>query len=124
VATVDSRLANVEWRLTEGVTAVLPVTFLDDNSDPLPVDTWSFTASIRRAPGAAAVGTATVDTTQATVGQIAVTVDDSLSNTLGSGRYAWTLVWTVAGEPTGGIGGGLLIDEQGARGASGVEVTT
>lgn len=124
MATVDSRLANVEWRVTEGVTAVLPVSFLDDAGDALPVDTWSFSALVRTAPGAVSAGTATVDTTQAAVGQIAVTLDDSLSTTLGSGSWVWSLVWTVSGEPTGGLGGRLLIDEVGARGASNLVVTS
>lgn len=124
MAVVDSRLANVEWRVTEGVTATLPVTFIDDNDDALPVDTWSFAALIRTTPGATAAGTATVDTSQATVGQIGVTVDDSLSTTLGSGDYVWSLIWTVAGEPTGGIGGRFVVEEPGARGASGLVVTT
>jgi hypothetical protein len=124
MAVVDSRLANLEWRVTEGVTAVLPVSFLDDAGDALPVDTWAFSALIRAVPGAAASGTATVDTTQAAVGQVSVTLDDSLSSTLGSGSYVWSLIWTVSGEPTGGLGGALVIDEPGARGASGLVVTT
>jgi hypothetical protein len=124
MAVVDSRLANLEWRVTEGVTAVLPVSFLDDAGDALPVDTFGFSALIRAVPGAAASGTATVDTTQAAVGQVSVTLDDSLSSTLGSGSYVWSLIWTVAGEPTGGLGGRLLIDEPGARGASNLVVTS
>ena len=124
MAVVDSRLANVEWRVTEGVTATLPVSFIDDNDDALPVDTWSFSALIRTTPGAAASGTATVDTSQAAVGQVGVTVDDSLSSTLGSGEYVWSLIWTVSGEPSGGIGGRFVVEEAGARGASGLVVTT
>lgn len=121
---VDSRLVNLEWRLTEGVTAVLPLTFIDDNDDALPVDTWTFQSLIYNTPGGTAVGTATVDTSQAAVGQVSVEIDNSLSTSLGSGGYTWSLIWTVSGEPTGGVGGGLQIDEPGARGAAGVVITS
>jgi len=121
---VDSRLVNLEWRVTEGVTAVLPLTFLDDNDDPLPVDTWSFQALIRQTPGGTTLGTATVDTSQAAVGQVSVEIDNSLSTSVTSGRYTWSLIWNFAGEPAGGAGGELQIDEPGARGASGVVITS
>lgn len=118
---VDSRLVTVDWAVTNGVTASLPVSFIDDNDDALPVDTWTFTATLY--PTIGATGTAlTVDTSQASTGAVTVTVDDSVSTAAGNGRMAWSLVWTVAGEPSGGLTGNLTIHPKGSRGAPGLDV--
>jgi hypothetical protein len=124
VVVFDGRLRHVDWRVTSGVASVLPVSFVDEAGDPYPVDTWTFAANAYTAPGGSATAL-TVGTALASAGSITVSIGTAVAASWTT--RVWALIWTRVGEAGGGIGGRLVVDPVGARGAAsgqtvGVEV--
>jgi len=106
------------------------VTFIDGNGDPLPVDAWVFTARALVGPGNVTnAQSLTVDTSQASAGQVTVVAPVAVIAALDDDGDAvvprvWSLTWTVAGTPSGRIGGAFTIYPEGSRGFAGVTVTS
>ena len=109
---------HLPWAVTAGVTADRVFRFVDDTGDRVPVDSWVFAAAHWDRPGGTS-SPLTVDVSQASVGEITVTVDDAVSTSWSADRV-WSLVATVAGEPAVAFGGPLLVARLGARGRRGV----